>query len=600
MSTVLYFATGDPAEVNAELERLRGRLLCVVSPRGAAAQLNCGGAPVYTALAAVFAWLRLRALLRRTREVEVVCFRSPGRFRWLKFLAWSLSGNLVFSDAAGARRSRGRLHLLRAAAAPKGAICVIGSASAARLEQIVSNLRARYPDVPLEVAAGARPWLRAYFGLLRRCWGRERFRAIVLACTREGYGALKALGWLLPVRRVEVYNENLDVFSGRSALALARHWRWRMRLARGRRAVGVIGSASGFYLKTIVADVRARFPGVPIHGLLPRRLVEPAGGLFDTVTVLNPGPAGVLQVWRALRRTHQYWMVPCTEEPYAGMKLLAFLLPFGPRQIYNELADAFSARDLRILGRHIAWRLRDRLTFKILTGTAGSNLPARLMHLVLYSLRLAAGAWTLGRVRIASLVRAKFARRPRPSVDLIYLDSKPEVPLPVANMRLAARIDNVGRPRDVAGKINAAVRSSHADFICLFDSRCSMSEEDWLERLLKTFDERTGQVGPQIAGAAADGMIRGGLAAPGAPPHWNSDHAVCCHVEPDWLEIDALPWVCLVVRRNAALEAGLFAGAQEAGPVRVDLDFCRRLAAHGWLSLCNQSVTASLSSPWRR
>jgi GT2 family glycosyltransferase len=152
---------------------------------------------------------------------------------------------------------------------------------------------------------------------------------------------------------------------------------------------------------------------------------------------------------------------------------------------------------------------------------------------------------------------------------------------------------NEGRTHDLIERINSAVRDSRADFICLFDSRCSMLDEDWLDRLLETFDECTGQVGPQVVSSVDRSVIRGGLAGAGGRPHWNSDHAVCCHTRPDWLAIDALPWVCIVLRRNAFLEAGSFHEAHDGGPIRVDLDFCRRLAAHGWHSICNQSVTAS-------
>ena len=575
----------------------------------------------YSPFSALLLWLRLWFFLVRSQEPEIVCFRSPGRFRFLKLLAWSLPGKLVFSDGKGARLSCSRFHFLRAALAAKGAICVAGSASPERLRAIVSSVRDRYPDARLhgvgcsspelfDTCEPAPPSLSAYFRLLRRSAGRQRFRAVVLPCTGEKYSALKALAWALPVRRVEIYNENLDVFSGRNPLALVRHWLWRRRQTRDRRRralpIGVIGSASAFFLETIVEDARARCPGAAVHGLLQESLAEAASGLFDRTTILGRG--GFWQLLRAARGRYQCWIVPCTDEPYARMKLLAFALPFRHRRIYNEQADAFAVRDLRTLRGHIFWRLRDHLSFQIFAGTAGPPLPVRLLHLAWFVLRLAAGAELLVRVRIRAYVRSRLpqavrigdSRSPRPAVDMICLDTPGQaaLPLPLPAMTgrrvgVAARIPNEGRPRDLVGKINAAIESSKADFVCLFDSRCRMTDPDWLDRLLETFDDRTGQVGPQVVSSLDGSVIRGGLVGGGGRPRWNSDHAVCWRARPDWLAIEALPWICIVFRRAALLEAGLFRENSEEEAIPVDIDFCRRLAAHGLQSICNESVTAT-------
>ena len=258
-------------------------------------------------------------------------------------------------------------------------------------------------------------------------------------------------------------------------------------------------------------------------------------------------------------------------------------------------------RDAGTLRKHILWRLRDHLSFQIFAGTAGHRLPVRLVQLAWYSLRLLAGAELLVRVRIGASLRAWFAggRAKKPAVDMIYLESseaQTAPSLPPGRVRLAARVANDGRRRDLVEQINAAVRSSRAEFVCLFDSRCSMPDVHWLDRLLETFDDRTGQVGPQIVSSIDGSVIRGGLVGAGGRPKWNSDHAVCWRARPEWLAIEALPWICVVFRRAAVIEAGLFGEGREEEPLPTDPDFCRRLAAHGRPSICNESVTALFPS----
>ena len=331
MKKVVYLVTGAPEEVAQELRRVRPTdLVRVVAKRRAIKDLEALGGLErrqilsYTPLTAAFLWLRLWIFLFPAFGSEIVCLRSPGRFRFLKLLAWSLPGKLVFTGDQGDRLSCSRFRFLRAALAAKGPIYVAPSASPEHLKAIVASVRERYPDARLQEIGRPSLW--------RNVVGRNRFRAVVLPCTGEKFAALKTWAWLLPVVRVEVYNENLDVFSGRNPFALARHWVWRMRqtrnFRRGLLPIGVIGSASGLFLKMIVEDARSRRPGAAVHGLLPENVAEQARGLFDSVTILKPGFNGCLrQLWQAALGRYQYWIIPCTDEPYPRMKLLAFLAP---------------------------------------------------------------------------------------------------------------------------------------------------------------------------------------------------------------------------------------------------------------------------------
>ena len=695
MTKVVYFATGAPEQAAADLKRLSPRAgpdgLRVIAPSGMAPQLEQlaslrpGQMLAYSPFSALLLWLRLWKFLGLSPHAEIICLKSSGGFRSLKFLALTLRGRVSFSDGNGILHDfnlRGLLWFqwvrLRIALAEKGPVCIIGSASPACLKTIIASVRQRYPDARLygllpaslsDDVAGwfdsfdrvQRPSLSAYFRLLPRCLGRRHFEAVVLPCTNENNFVLRWLAWWLPVWHIEIYNENADAFSGRNPYLLARHWLWRMgqqiegclqqlryvlwrmreqrewlrqqrekRLARRREQrewrrqqlairleerkkrhrslpVGVVGSASGLYLKRIIPVVRASFPeAARLHALLPAELEGPASGLFDSATILKGGFGSAFwQAWKALRAGQEFqcWIVPCTNEPYSRMKLLAFLLPLTRRHIYNELADGYPVRKLLTLYRHLAWRMRDHLSFQIVAGTAGKNPVVRLLHLLLYALRLVSAApllWKACRRSSPLQQRVEYSaglRGKRPTVDLVVLDpgpaegsafSSPHFHPDGARMRLVLKAGGLGR----IDEINEAIRNSQAEFICLMDSRCRMPAGDWLERLLETFDERTGQVGPQIVSSSDSTYVRGLLLDGEGAVRWNSDNAVCWRGRPEWLAVDALPWVCVLFRRSVFLQVGFFGEGWEREPMRVDLDFCRRLAAHGWHSICNQSVTA--------
>ena len=297
---VVYFATGTLAEVSADFSRLRftgnGTRLRVVAPAAFSATLAQtahvppGEVLVYRPWTAWLVWVRLLGFLGFSRDAEILCLTSPQRFRFLKLLALTLRGRVVFSPMSGAR-------------------------------------------VPLGFFDLTGIWLRQ-----RRDAGEERRKTL---------------------------------------------------------PIGVVGSASGYYLERIVAAVRRRYPHVPVHGLLLASATPSTAALFDSVCILKPGPAGALgETLRLIRARNRYqrWVVPCTDEPYRSLKFLAFFWPLSRRQIYNELSDGFAARNLRTSWRHLRWRRRDRMSFQIVDGTAARSLPMRCVHLWFYSLRLAGSA----------------------------------------------------------------------------------------------------------------------------------------------------------------------------------------------------------------
>ena len=316
---VVYFATGTLVEVSADFSRLRftgnGRRLRVVAPAAFSAMLAQtahvppGEMLVYRRWTAWLVWIRLIGFLGFSGDAEILCLTSPQRFRFLKLLALTLRGRVVFSPVSGSR-------------------------------------------VPLGFFDLTRIWLQQ-----RRDAGEERRKTL---------------------------------------------------------PVGVVGSASGYYLEQIVAAVRHRYPAAPIHGLLLSRATPATKALFDSVHILKPGLGGAFQETLRLipaRERYQRWVVPCTDEPYRSLKFLAFFWPLSRRQIYNELSDGFAARDLRTLWRHLRWRRRDRMSFQIVEGTAARSLPMRCVHLGLYSLRLAGSVPLLLWARFRALRNRAFSSR---------------------------------------------------------------------------------------------------------------------------------------------------------------------------------------------
>jgi hypothetical protein len=360
---VVYFATGSLEEVIADFSRLRssinGAAFRVVAPPEGAQQLAKATSLepheliLYRPMHAPWLWLRLITFLGLSRRAEVVCLTSPQRFRFLKLLALTLRGRVVFSPVSGRRAPLGFLDL-------------------------------------------ARIWLRQARD------GRER-------CRRH-----------LPI--------------------------------------GVIGSASGYYLERIVPAVRARYPNARLHGLLLPSATMRTQGLFDSVRTIDTSFFGVLGEFRRLRHDgaqYQRWIIPCTNEPYRYLKVLSFLWPLRRRQIYNELADGFAVRSVRTLIRHFQWRLRDQLGFQILSGAAGGSAPARMLHLTLYAARLVSSvpllSWALLRsLRAPSAPASGTPQRKRLSEEPALVTKSETV-----RIKLARTISSGHPPAEPGGSVPA-------------------------------------------------------------------------------------------------------------------------------------------------
>ncbi len=635
MKTVVFFA-GTPAEVAAGWSRLRleedRASLRIVAPARSLLRLEnlasfaSGVLWRYRPATAIWLWLRLWGFVGFSRNVEILCLSSQKQFRFLKLLAFSLRGRVSFSNGDAIRVPISARRWLWAKArqqmAARGPICVIGSASPQSIRSIVQNVRRRYPGAPVQGVLPAsceesvRPLFdsrvviekftpKIYASLFLQCLGRRRFRKLILPWTRESFPWWKLLAWLLPLGSVEIHNENGDAFSGRSVRALLRHGWWRRRQERERRQralpVGVVGSASSYYLEKILPAVRARYPGAKLHALLPAALEGPANGLFDSTVILRRD-GFVLAAWKIFRARKQYqcWIVPCTNERYADMKCLAFLLPLTRRQIFNEQSDGFALREWRTLLQHVRWRLRDHLSFQIVAAAKGKTSLARLFHLALYAPRLLAGLALLGlvRFRARSFLRGKrttLLPKRKPRVDLLLLGDDPYGLLELEPAGWNATAAEVRLLRIPGGKqqfqhVNTAIRTSDAEFICLLDSSCALSPGDWLDRLLQCFDDRVAQVGPQVSSPDGKLLVRGLVRDGLGTLQWNSDHATRWHGKPEWLEVEALPRFCLLLRRKVFSEVGCFSENPDSIEKWTDPDFCSRLSAHGWLSLCNQSV----------
>jgi hypothetical protein len=442
---VVYFATGTVAEVAADLTRLglsnNGTRLRVVAAAKMATQLAAtvplrhGKVLPFHAPVSPLLWLRLVAFLGFSRNVEVLCLSSSQRFGLLKFVALMLRGRVVFSPLHGERVTLSISDLVRIwfrqkLDAREGSrkhlpVGVIGSAWDASLQRIVQALRLRYPNVEIHglLLAQSEPATRELFdsvrvlepgvrGLLRAgadlVGSGKKYQRWVVPFTSESYGWLKLAAFLWPLGRREIYNEFADSFRARKLHRMWGHFRWRMshevrEAGRMHLAVGVLGSASGYYLAMIVSVVRSRYPRARVHGLVLRSATPSTVALFDSVEVVTPGllsyAGHALRLWRS-RKSYQRWIVPCTNEPYTFLKFTAFLWPLRRRQIYNELGDGFPVRNWRILVGHVRWRLRDRMSFQIVAGSVGQSIPARTMHLCLYALRILGGVPLLLQARL--------------------------------------------------------------------------------------------------------------------------------------------------------------------------------------------------------
>ena len=111
----VYFATGTPAEVAADLKRLSlnedGASLRVVVHAGIAWQLEERASLrpeevlPYRPFSTLVLWLRLWKFLGLSPHAEIVCLSTRQRFRFLKFLALTLRGRVTFSAGNGTRVS---------------------------------------------------------------------------------------------------------------------------------------------------------------------------------------------------------------------------------------------------------------------------------------------------------------------------------------------------------------------------------------------------------------------------------------------------------------------------------------------------------------
>lgn len=442
MKAVL-FATGPAAGAAREITALSGHLgpqsVRVVAPASSAGELRAD-LPEIKIHAVRFAAgplliLRLWAFLGWS-PAEIYCLSPGGGQRLLKLTAYALRGRVVFVRPEGRARlglfSFVWISLSRLWARENGAL-LIGSAGPATLARLEEDLRKRRPGASIRVLRD--PSIGEFFRVAAE-W--RRYRYLSIPWTGEGHNFLKVAAWLLPCGRREIYNEQGDSFSVRRVSVLLRHVWWRasllwLRLLKLPPGVTVLGSASGYYLKDILADLRRRHPGEPVHGLLPPRLVNPAGGLFDSVTVLRPlawSTWGAL-LGRSLGRDRTGWyVIPCTNEGFYGMKLMGAMLPMGRREIYNENHDGCPLRNWRMIGRHIHWRLRHRLFYQALTELHGRSWLSHILHLLVYPVRLLAGAVLLVSVRLRTATRR--GQHPTAAADAPRLDtvSKASTPQP--------------------------------------------------------------------------------------------------------------------------------------------------------------------------
>ena len=605
LKKIIYFATGNPASVADDLRahfpnRDAASLRVVVPAPQASALLDCSSIPPaclirFHSQLAPWIWLRLIWFAGIFSQTEIICWTTQHQHRFLKLFAFSLCGRVTFAQESGFRSSHSLVHLIwleiRTALFPKWPVLIVGIASPPLIRNILADLRRSQPRAEFHglLADPARDFaadfdfaipmnassMGAFFQALR--FGlRFPFSTVAVPWDGNGHLALKCLLWLLPVWRLYVYNENLDVSSARNPVFLLRHFAWRIEKWRERQwlriekwrerrreirrklpvgivvssspdylpkilasvracypgvklhalapvelttalkshfdsfttlppgfrgfsmaltfslrsrgrfkawivpftnesypwlklmafllplqkrqifnelgdgfaarnpffllshfywrylqirerkqqrlrrlPVGVIGSASSYYLKKMLPSVRLQYPGAKLHAVLPRSLETPTAGMFDSTVLIRPGVLPLLVVCARLlwsRNRCQAWIVPFTNEPFRAMKFLALLLPLPQRHLFNEHGDGFSIGNRKLLWSHFQWRLRDRLTFQIVTAAAGQTRVARCAHLLAYSFRLLSGATLLARTLLRPVSKA-----PQPAATAIQL-----------------------------------------------------------------------------------------------------------------------------------------------------------------------------------
>jgi hypothetical protein len=633
----VYFATGSPELALKDIVRLglaaNGTAIRVVTPRDQLASVSRHPAvqktPViaYTPGRALWVWLKLLAFLGFTRDAELICLNTPQNYRLLKLLAFSLRGRGRFSTGEGETPSVSVLNMLRLSwhnywirreqrinAMP---VLVVGSASPRSLRLIASRLRQRFPgsqlvawlpeesapacaglfDTVHAVPSGARNYRRAAMHLLRSC---RRFKACLVPCTNEFQRWMSLPALLIPFRAKEICNEVGDSFKFADWRSGFRHLNWRFVRTNRKLAwpVAVIGSASGFYLEKIVASLRRSFPGSEIHGWLAPLQAESAGHLFDAVHRLpstSASPAAC-RLLLAVGRRYSNWIIPCTEEPFGWLKLLAISLPLPKRRLYNERGDGFPLRNVATVWRHIRWRLRHKFTIQFLAASPESSLLQRLVHVPAYAARLAWAAPTL----LRATRRKPEAGPPRPvasSVEVLLTspdgsrDALSTALVSGDRTRFFTRNLNTGH--GLFDQLLAAARQSEAEYLCLLDGACEFASPGWLGKLLASFDETVAQAGPELLRADTHEICQGAFFDQSGGLRWNTNSAARFHGRPQLLEVAALPWVCLVIRREALLQVAPDCQRQRIASEWILAELSYQFTVNGWLSICNTEVGAS-------
>ncbi|MSO21063.1 MAG: hypothetical protein EXQ56_11495 [Acidobacteria bacterium] len=640
----VYFATGSPDLAARDLVRLglssNGTALRVVCPRSGMATLARKAAlrpnqmVAYSSVRALWAWLRILSFLGFTRDTEIICLSAPQNFRFMKMMAFSFRGRGRFSTGEGDCTELSLLDLLRLhwnqywncreqriQALP---LAVIGAASAKSLRMIVASLRARYPGKQItgwlqksdaaavaEVFDEVRIVPSGFFlrpiAEMSLLLSSRKFISWIIPYTNEDSQWMKLTALLWPLRCRQIYNEMGDTFPLSDWGSLWRHFSWRF-IKTDRRfgwPVAVAGSASGFYLEKIVASVRVRFLGSELHGWLGPLQVESAGHLFDVVHRLDETGNSFSTAWRMLQAGRNYgsWIVPCTDEPFRWLKFLALALPLRSRYLYNEVGDGFPLRDFSTTWRHFFWRLRYKFTFQFLSSSSDSSLQRRLIHVPAYAFRLLLAAPILFRANQTNQASGhNRSTGALTSVDLMVIGPQDHTgagppPITSASTGVLVRVVELDGDTELSEQVWQRARNHDADYICILDSQCQPTAAGWLEQMLEAFDETVAQVGPQLRVGDHQTICQGALIDPDGQVCWNTNSAARFHARPEWLEVQALPWVCVVIRRTALLQTLLqvetTATSHRPANQWIHDDLCRLFSNNGWLSICNSSVTVA-------
>jgi hypothetical protein len=241
---------------------------------------------------------------------------------------------IVFSkDAAGALRELERT----AAGVPAAAVRVVVAAGESRAVRASGRL----PAEQVLAYSGSR-WLLVWLRLL---WFLKLSSARLVATAAPHAPGMKMLALALRGRLLLAREEG-DC----AALSLGQFLLLAWKTA-GRRVgdVCLVGTASPGQLRLVLQALRKRCPASRIHALLPAGCELPSD---------STGPLSVRGLLAACRRRPRFTtvVIPWSGEGSNLLKALAWFVPLGFRQIYNENLDCYSARELGTLFRHLRWR----------------------------------------------------------------------------------------------------------------------------------------------------------------------------------------------------------------------------------------------------